>query len=158
MCGGRVRYAPATMRNHFLLVALALGAVSACKTTSTEATPVAASTETASSAAQAIDPLEEGRKLTAQFYAGEIAPIWARMNERMQSGLGSEQNLATFRQQVEAQLGTETAVNDEQVTAAPPYQVYVRTASFSKFAQPVAVQWAFEEDGRIAGFFVTPAQ
>jgi hypothetical protein len=44
------------------------------------------------------------------------------------------------------------------VTAKPPYQVYLRTTSFSKIPNPVLVQWAFDPSGNVAGFFIRPAQ
>lgn len=99
-----------------------------------------------------------GRELTSQFYAGEISAVWSRMNQEMRNGLGSEANLAAFRQRVEGQLGSETAVQDEKVTSMPPYQVYLRTVSFSKFDQPIQVQWALDAEGNIAGFFIKPKQ
>lgn len=99
-----------------------------------------------------------GRELTSQFYAGEIAAVWSRMNQDMRKGLGSEANLASFRKQVEGQLGSETVVQDEQVIASPPYQVYLRTVSFSKFDQPIQVQWALDAEGNVAGFFIKPKQ
>ncbi len=143
--------------NLFLLVVL-LGASVGCSTTKADSAPASTSAETASASQQPLDPQALGRELTAQFYAGETAAIWSRMTEKMQSALGSEANLATFRRQVEAQLGTETAVLDETVSEAPPYQVYLRTASFSNFDKPVAVQWALDDAGNVAGFFVKPAQ
>lgn len=99
-----------------------------------------------------------GRELTSQFYTGEIAAVWSRMNEQMRTALGNEANLAAFRKQLEEQLGSETEVQDEQVTSTPPYQVYLRTVSFSKFEQPIAVQWALDAEGNVAGFFIKPKQ
>lgn len=99
-----------------------------------------------------------GRELTSQFYAGEMGPVWSRMNQEMRKGLGSEANLAAFRKQVEGQLGSETEVQDEKVIASPPYQVYLRTVSFSKFDKPIEVQWALDAEGNIAGFFIKPKQ
>ena len=143
------------MKKHFILLAVAVGAMSACTTTSSDAPAIALPT---AEMAMPENPLELGRELTNWFYSGEMAPIWSKMDDRMRGAMGSEQNLDAFRQQVEAQLGTETNVVDEQMTAAPPYQVYVRTASFSNYDQPITVQWTFDESGKVSGFFVKPAQ
>lgn len=146
------------MKTYLVLPLLALASASACSTTSTAAAPVASSPDSASAPLQAKDPLDHGRELTAQFYSGETGAIWSLMNERMRAALGGEQNLAAFRQQVDGQLGAETKILDEKVTASPPYQVYRRTASFEKVGQPVVVQWTLDTDGTIAGFFIQPAQ
>jgi hypothetical protein len=108
----------------------------------------------AGEASQAV--MDRGRALTTQFYAAKTAELWTKMSDAMKSGLGSEQKFAGFRQQVESQLGTETKVIDEKTVESPPYRIYVRTASFSKSAKPVIVQWAIDGDDIIAGFFVRP--
>lgn len=145
--------------NRFLTLALILGATSACQTTSSGGpAPLAQPTAEAAPAAEPGSPLEMGRELTSQFYAGEMGPVWSRMNQEMRNGLGSEANLAAFRKQVEGQLGSETEVQDEKVIASPPYQVYLRTVSFSKFDKPIEVQWALDAEGNIAGFFIKPKQ
>jgi hypothetical protein len=99
---------------------------------------------------------ERGRSLTALFYAGNTGELWGRMSSDMQAALESEQKFAGVRAQVEEQLGTETKLIDEKVATAPPYQVYVRTVSFSKTDKPVFLQWALTTDGKIAGFFIKP--
>ena len=101
--------------------------------------------------------MDRGRELTALFYKGETGQIWSRMTPEMQNMLGSEEKLAAFRQQVDGQLGAETKVIDETTTASAPYQIYLRTASFSKFGKPVAIQWTLDANGQVAGFFVKPA-
>jgi hypothetical protein len=102
--------------------------------------------------------MEAGRKLTSTFYSGDTASVWSMMTPEMRSALGSEQNFAGFRQKVEGDLGTETKVLDEKVTAQPPYQIYLRTVSFSKVPNPVFVQWALDASGNVAGFFIRPAK
>jgi hypothetical protein len=129
----------------------------ACGTTS----PAQAPTPTATlAAAPPVDPviLERGRTLTSQFYKGETTTIWTKMSGEMKDALSTEANLQSFRQQVDGQLGAETKVIDEKTTAEGPFQVYLRTASFSKVSMPVRVQWAMTPNGEIAGFFVRPAE
>ena len=59
------------------------------------------------------DAVEEGRELTALFYAGDVDAVWQRMTTRMRSALGSAPAFATFAGQVGAQLGREVEVLDE---------------------------------------------
>lgn len=149
------------MRFQMILAALVAGALSACSTTPDRAAP--ATTE-AAEASPALSPAEiesmrtQGRELTDLFYAGETGTIWSRMTGEMQEALKTEGELAAFQQKVRADLGTETEVLDEKVLPAPPYRVYLRVASFSDFGGPITVQWTLDEEDRVAGFFVRPAQ
>ncbi len=111
-----------------------------------------------SPASLSADALEEGRKFTALFYAGDTASIWARMSPQMRSALGNAPALETFAGQVQAQLGREAKVLDESVVEVPGFEVYLRTAQFEKFDGLIHVQWAFDSEGRVGGFFVKPVQ
>jgi hypothetical protein len=108
-------------------------------------------------AAGAADLKEAGRALTARFYAGETAAIWQQMTGPMQEALGSAAGLAAFRGQVDEQLGAEEAVLDERVEPSGGFEVYLRTARFAKSNRSILVQWTFDAEGRVAGFFVRPA-
>jgi hypothetical protein len=147
------------------LLLSATAAWSGCSSSSSQSKPpetaasVAPSTAAASDstpAAGPVSPLERGRALTARFYERKTAELWPQLGPRMQEVLGSEQKFASVRQQVDTELGDETKVIDETVSDTPPYRVYVRTASFSKTEQPVVVQWAFDEGGKVAGFIIQP--
>lgn len=150
------QYDPSIMRKHLLAV-LVLGALGACATTSTGADSPAAGSSSGT-VHDSSETLEQGRELTRQFLVGELDLIWARMTENMRDAIGSEEKLAEFRQAIESQAGEETEVLDEQVTAQPPFLVYLRTAAFSKTGGAVVIQWALDSDGKIAGFFVRPAK
>lgn len=102
--------------------------------------------------------LERGRWLTEQFYAGETETVWERFNGPMREALTSQANLAAFHQQVSEQLGRETERLSERVDPVPPYEVYVRSATFEHGTSPVIVQWTLTEDGQVAGFFIRSAQ
>lgn len=102
-------------------------------------------------------PLERGRAYTAWFYAGEVARLWERFAPEMQAAMSADA-LAAFRKQVDEQLGPETGVRDEKVTPVGAFQVYTRTASFTKFPGAVVVQWTLDGEGKVGGFFVRPAQ
>jgi len=144
------------MKTFITSLMLSVVAISGCKTESSEATATTTSKEIASPPPSTA-VMDRGRELTALFYKGETGQIWSRMTPEMQNMLGSEEKLAAFRQQVDGQLGAETKVIDEKTTASAPYQIYLRTASFSKFGKPVAIQWTLDANGQVAGFFVKPA-
>ena len=101
--------------------------------------------------------LAQGRELTSLFYKGETAPIWARMTDQMKEGLKSEEALASGRQLIAAELGEETKVVDEKIVAPfPGYQSYWRIVLFSKSDKRLKIVWSLDDQGRIAGFGVTP--
>jgi len=113
--------------------------------------PIPAAAPAASPDAKAL-----GRSATAQFYARELDPLWERFSKNMKNGFKAKDQLRAFREQVEAQAGTETAVVDEAASLQGEFAVYVRTARFSKVPVPVIVQWAFNAQGEIDGFYVKP--
>lgn len=101
---------------------------------------------------------EQGRAFTAQFYDGKTAELWARMTPEMQRTLGGADKFAAVYHEVHERLGAETKVLDEKVAKTPPYQIYLRTASFAKIPQPVLLQWVFSDDAQISGFVIQPAR
>jgi hypothetical protein len=111
-----------------------------------------------STAQEKTDPtIEAGRQFTQWFFAGEDEKLWEKFGPAMKQGMGgSAANLAGFRAQVEAQLGTEVEVTEETTTEAQGYKVYLRTSKYSKYAQPILTQWAIAADGTIGGFFIRP--
>lgn len=110
-------------------------------------------------AASEPDPLREGRQLTEAFYGERTDVIWKRFNEEMKEAIGGEEQLATFARQVRSQFGGETRVTDERVFDHQEYRVYRRTVLFQESGSlPFWVQWAFDDQGRVAGFFVRQAQ
>ena len=108
--------------------------------------------------ALAADVREQGAALTADFYARRIDVIWDRMSPPMQAALQSKENLAAFREQIDAQLGAETAVVEETVGSEQGVGIYVRKARFEKVPVLIVVQWAIDAEGVIAGFFIRPDQ
>jgi hypothetical protein len=168
-----------------LTIAALVSILSACKTTSQDAlatspptTGPAVSSATASTGTRSEKPspapstitsaenanpeeskvLVEGRELTSLFYKGETASIWARMTDEMKQGLRNEEALTAVKGQVADQLGAETKVVDEKILSSQGYRVYMRTASFSKWAKPMNITWTLDSQNRIAGFFIKPLE
>lgn len=110
--------------------------------------------------ATAVDPasatLRHGRELSALFLGGDTAAVWTRFSPDMQAAMPAEA-LDAFRAQVQAQLGAEVSVVSEQTLQAQGAEVYVRTARWSGHDGDIVMQWAFDADGRVAGFVVRPA-
>jgi len=132
-----------------LLVALALPAVAA--------EPAAA--EPSVAAAATFDARAEGRRLTELFRSGEADAVWERMTERMRGALGGEASaLAGFRTQLDAQLGAVTGLVEEEVEEQGGATIYYRVERFEKAPMEIVTQWAFDGDGKVAGFFVRPKQ
>ena len=103
-------------------------------------------------------PSERGRALTASFYKGEDAVVWDAFSDRMKSALGSVGTLKALRAKVEEQAGVESAILGEKVEKTNGYDVYLRTARFTKSETPVSVCWTFGSTGQVDGFYIRPAR
>ena len=117
---------------------------------------LAALAASVSFSALAQDALEMGRERSESFLAGDLKPIWEDMTAEMQSGLGSLEAFTAFREQIAADLGEEAEILDEETSAEGDFALYLRTAEWSASEAPILMQWAFDPEGRIAGFFVQP--
>ncbi|NGX17599.1 serine hydrolase domain-containing protein [Wenzhouxiangella sp. XN24] len=118
----------------------------------------AASDENATRDVDAADAaLADGRKLTASFLAGDVAPVWARFSEQMRAVVGSPEGLEGFSKQVRDELGSEDEILDERVIEEGGLRIYRRVARWSGVPMPIAITWAVAPNGRIDGFQVGPA-
>jgi len=99
-----------------------------------------------------------GTELTEQFLAGETEVIWARMTTEMQDAMGGAENLAGFRQQLLSQAGAPGPVVSEEWSEAQGFDVFQRVQKFEKSPRPLIIQWAFDADEQVAGFFIQPVQ
>src|SRR3546814_13924280 len=52
--------------------------------------------------------------------------------------------------------GEEEAILDESTETAPGAHVYLRTSRWSRLPTPILMQWAVDDAGKVAGFFVRP--
>ncbi len=110
------------------------------------------------SSAHAIDARREGAQLTTDFYAGRLDGVWARLSPQMKAALQSKDNFLAFRDQIDQQLGSESAVVQEMVNADQGFDIYRRLARFDKVSELIVVQWTFDGKGAVAGFFIRPDQ
>jgi hypothetical protein len=101
--------------------------------------------------------LERGRQFATAFMEGRLDTVFGAFTVAMREAIG-ERELADFREQVIAQLGSETEVLDESVTQSGGMRVYQRIARFEKTEARISVTWAFDSDGRVAGFTIRPQQ
>ncbi len=110
------------------------------------------------SAANESDELDVGRNYTRMFFNNDISPIWNKMTDQMQNSLRSETALQDFYNQVQTQIGSEKSIVDERVDEIEGHRIYVRHSLFDKVEQPIVISWTFDDQDRIAGFFIRPQQ
>ena len=101
--------------------------------------------------------LAEGRQRSRQFFDRDFAALWSAMTPEMQQGFGTVEALEKFRGDLEAGFGAETGEPEEKTLEHQGFDVYVRSARWTKSAVPVVMQWTFDAERRIAGFFVRQA-
>jgi len=99
-----------------------------------------------------------GQRYTTAFYDGDMGPIWASMTQPMQDALGNEDGLHRFRRQVDNQVGSEASVLSESVEEVLGQRTYRRVAQFDGIARPITVSWTFDNEDRVAGFYIRPQQ
>jgi hypothetical protein len=100
-----------------------------------------------------------GRRLSADFWAGRLEPVWAQMNEKMQTALGgSPAGLSKTRDELLTLSGGPGETLGERVADVQGVQVYLRTFQGKDAVQPALEQWAIEDGGTVAGFFVRPTR
>lgn len=104
-----------------------------------------------------VDP-ELGSKLSEQFLAGETEAIWAQMNSNMQSAIGDAAKLNAFSQQVQDQAGPAGDVIRDEWSEEQGFDIFRRIQKFESSPQPLVIQWVFDAEDQIAGFFVRPQQ
>ena len=101
--------------------------------------------------------LAEGRQRSQAFFNRDFESLWSAMTPEMQSGFGTIEALKKFRDDLETGFGAETGPPEEKTLRQQGYDIYIRTARWAKSGAPVLMQWTFDEERRIAGFFVRQA-
>src|SRR5690349_23025644 len=83
------------------------------------------------------DPiLDDGRRMTAAFWAGDSQALWDRFTDPMKQAFGSPDAVGGFAREARAELGDEAAVSDEHVEDGGGLHVYQRTAAFTYVGTP----------------------
>jgi hypothetical protein len=111
--------------------------------------------------AQAADSaqFELGRRYTQWLYEGQTDSLWAKFSPEMRAAIPTPQDLATMRQQILTQAGTETEVVQERImdpAPEPGLTVYVRSARFSAAPMIIDVMVGTDASGIIQGMSVRP--
>ncbi|WP_408951644.1 M23 family metallopeptidase [Lysobacter sp. Hz 25] len=106
--------------------------------------------------AHALDARKAGADLTAAFYSKRIDTVWDSFDDTMRRTLRSRDDLASFRDQLDTQLGAEKAVVEESVSADPLASVYKRRVRFEKSPDVYVVSWSFANDGKVSNFAILP--
>ncbi|MBZ5662418.1 MAG: M23 family metallopeptidase [Acidobacteriia bacterium] len=113
------------------------------------ATPVFAQTR--------IDFLQVGRSYTNLFYNGKSTDIWLNLSPEMKKVFGDPDGILGMHLQMKKQFGDEAEVIDEQVILQGEFVQYQRLVRFEKDPSAMMVQWSFDHNGVIVGFYVRPA-
>ena len=93
-----------------------------------------------------------GRRLSADFWAGRLEPVWAQM--KVHTGLGgSPLGLSNAREELLRRFGGPGETLGERVADVRGVQVYLRTFR-GKTEQPLLEQWVIQDGKTVAGFIV----
>jgi hypothetical protein len=99
-----------------------------------------------------------GRRLSADFWAGKLDAVWARMTPDVQTALGgSVEGLSKAREVLLDRVGAPKETLAERVADVRGMKVYLRTFR-GKTEQPLLEQWTIQDGTAVAGFFVRPTE
>jgi murein DD-endopeptidase MepM/ murein hydrolase activator NlpD len=101
--------------------------------------------------------LADGRQRSQAFFDRDLQSLWNAMTPEMRAGFGTVDALKKFRDDLEAGFGKETDPVEEKTLEHQGFDIYTRTARWTKSPAPVVMQWTFDGEKRIAGFFVRQA-
>ena len=102
--------------------------------------------------------LEAGRQHAEQFREGRIDALWQQMTQEMRDALGSQDALSTLREAVQSRFGAEETILSETTQEEDGYRIYLRTAQHGDDPTPLVTQFVFDDETKIAGFFVQAVQ
>jgi hypothetical protein len=100
--------------------------------------------------------MTKARKYIAEFYKGQTDELWKDMTPEMQAALKTQADFTNFSGQAKSQLGQETSIENERVMPGPHFQIYTRLVHFSQVPMPIEVSMTFDDQGKVAGFFIRP--
>jgi murein DD-endopeptidase MepM/ murein hydrolase activator NlpD/predicted DCC family thiol-disulfide oxidoreductase YuxK len=103
------------------------------------------------------DPYKTGRDYTQMFYDGKADELWARFSPVMKKVFDNAKVVLGIHYQLAGQYGPETELSDEQVLHMGDLTIYQREVMFQKVTTPMMVQWTFDSNGTIEGFYVQAA-
>ncbi len=100
--------------------------------------------------------MTQAKKYISEFYKGETAELWKDMTPEMQAALKTQADFSNFSTQVKSQIGQEASIENERVMPGPHAQIFTRLAHFSQVPILIEVLMSFDDQGRVAGFFISP--
>jgi hypothetical protein len=99
-----------------------------------------------------------GQRLSADFWAGRLEPVWAQMDAQVQTGLGgTPEGLSRAREEILRRYGGPGETLGERVADVRGMQVYLRTFR-GNTEQPLLEQWTIQDGKAVAGFFFRPTE
>jgi hypothetical protein len=102
--------------------------------------------------------LSRGQLFSEQFLAGDTGGIWNAMTPEMREALESASKFSEFSITVLGRAGEPGQILNEELNEHQGYYIFRQIRSFGKVEQPIVLQWSFDPDGRIAGFYIRPLQ
>lgn len=102
------------------------------------------------------DPLLTGRRAAEMFLGGDMAAVWSASTPEMQKALGSVENLASIRDDLLTDFGTEDTILSERAEEQAGHDVYTRVSRWTEGTAPLELIIALDDAEQIAGFFIRP--
>jgi hypothetical protein len=100
--------------------------------------------------------MSTGQRMAETFLGGDVGIVWHTATPDMRLAIGPVSNLATFRDRLLADFGTEEAVLSEHIERQAGHTVFIRLSRWTGGAEPLELVIVFDSTERIAGFTIRP--
>ncbi len=102
-----------------------------------------------------IDFLQAGRDYTNLFYEGKANEIWQDLSPDMKKVLSEPGAILGMQLEMKGEDGDETKVLSEHILLEQQnFVTYQRVVMYQKLTIPMLIQWTFDPNGVIVGFFI----
>lgn len=102
------------------------------------------------------DPMSAGRRMAETFLNGDVGRVWKAATPDMRLAFGLVSTLASFRDGLLANFGTEEAILSERIERLAGHDVFTRLSRWTGSAVPLELVIVFDSTEHIAGFLIRP--
>ena len=110
----------------------------------------------ATAALDSAQAVARARELRAALSLKDTERMWQAFDDRMKSAIGDKEKFREVVEQIMSQTGKPLDCPNESATRTSGVWVVTSRCAFEKSKQPLNLEFSFDEEGKVAGFWVKP--